>query len=70
MILRVVASFSRIKTSRKGEGLGLALNQTKGRKNEVFWQNQNVDQLKKNFRDVKFANIWSLENELSCIHLI
>ena len=49
MILRVVASFSRIKTSRKGAGLGLALNQTKDRKNEVFWQNQNVDQLKKPF---------------------
>ena len=48
MILQVVASFSRIKTSRKGEGLGFALNQTKGRENEVFWQNQNVYQLKKN----------------------
>ena len=45
MILQVVASFSRIKTSRKGEGLGLALNQTKDRENEVFWENQNVDQL-------------------------
>ena len=46
MILQVVGSFSRIKTSRKGKGLGLALNQTKDRENEVFWQNQNVDQLK------------------------
>ena len=45
VILQVVASFFRIKTVRKGEGLGLALNQTKGRENEVFWQNQNVDQL-------------------------
>ena len=49
MILQVVASFSRIKTSRKGEGLGLALNQTKDRENEAFWENQNVDQLKKPF---------------------
>ena len=46
MILQVVASFFRIKTARKGEGLGLTLNQTKDRENEVFWQNQNVDQLK------------------------
>ena len=49
MISQVVASFSRIKTSRKGEGLGLALNQTKDRENKVFWQNQNVHQLKKPF---------------------
>ena len=49
MILQVVGSFSRIKTSTKGKGLGLALNQTKDRENEVFWQNQNVDQLKKPF---------------------
>ena len=49
MILQVVASCSRIKTARKGEGLGLAFNQTKDRENEVFWQNQNVDQLKKPF---------------------
>ena len=34
MILPVIASFSRIKTSRKGEGLGLALDQTKGRAGE------------------------------------
>ena len=53
-------------TSRKGEGLGLALSQTKDRENEVFWQDQNFDQLK-NFRDVKFANICSQENKLSCI---
>ena len=31
---------------KKGESLGLALNQTKGRENKVFWQNQNVYQLK------------------------
>ena len=31
MILQVVSSFSWIKTSRKGEGLGLALNQIKDR---------------------------------------
>ena len=49
MILKVVTSFSRIKTLRKGEGLGLALNQTKDKENEVFWQNQNVDQLKEPF---------------------
>ena len=47
--IQVVASFSRIKTLRKGEGLGLALNQTKDRENKVFWQNQNIDQLKKPF---------------------
>ena len=47
MILQVVGSFFRIKTMRKVEGLGFALNQTKDRVNEVFWQNQNVDQLKK-----------------------
>ena len=47
MISQIVASFSRIKTSRKGEGL--ALNHTKDRENEVFWENQNVDQLKKPF---------------------
>ena len=41
MILQVVASFSRINSLRKGEGLGLSLNQTEDRENEVFWQNQN-----------------------------
>ena len=46
MILQVVGSLSRIKTSRKGKGLDLTLNQTKDRENDVFWQNQNVDQLK------------------------
>ena len=49
MISPVVASFSRITSSRKAEGLGLALKQTKDRENDVFWQNQNVDQLKKPF---------------------
>ena len=49
MILQIVARFSRIKTSRGGEGPGLALNQTKDRENEVFWDNQNIDQLNKNF---------------------
>ena len=37
MILQVAASFSRIKTLKKGEGLGLALNQAKDREKEVFW---------------------------------
>ena len=46
MISQVVASFSRIKTLRKGEDLGIALNQTKDRENEVFWQNEIVDELK------------------------
>ena len=64
MILQVVASFSRIKASRKGEGLGLALNQTKDRENEVFSQNQKIDQLKKTFCGVKFANICSLEKQI------
>ena len=36
MMLQVVASFYRIKTLRKGKGLSLVLNLTKGRENEVF----------------------------------
>ena len=69
MILQAVASFSRIKTSRKNKGSGFALNQTKDRDNEVFWQHQNVDQSKKTF-DVKLVNICRQENKLSSIHLI
>ena len=42
MILQVVIGFSRIKTSRKGEGLGLGLNQTKDRENDVFWNQSNA----------------------------
>ena len=48
MILQVIASFSMIKTSRKREGLGLALNQTKDRERGLL-ENQNVYQLKESF---------------------
>ena len=47
MILQVVASFHRIKISRKGGGQGLALDQTEDREHEVFWQKEHIYQLKK-----------------------
>ena len=40
MILQIVASFSRVKTSRKGEGLGLALNQTKDRERGLLGKSE------------------------------